>query len=268
MYDEQHIGKHLARIFGLTGQVAVVTGSAQGLGREIARLLAEVGAQVVIADLNLEAAKVAAADIESDGGTALALPVNLGDESSIKALFASVSQQYGHLDILVNNAAHRGKAELFEMSVEQWDSMLQVTLRGTFLCAREAIMLMKRQGNGGSIVNISSVGSVHPTLWGVNVHYDAAKAGVDSVTRSLASEFASDRIRVNSVLPGGMSSEGGKNISAQYEIRGPMIGAGRIPLGRVAEPREVAQVVLFLASPAASYVTGQILAADGGYMVS
>ncbi len=268
MYTEEHIGKHLARFFGLSGQVAVVTGAAQGLGREIARVLAQAGAQVVVADLNLEVAKLAAADIEAKGGAAVGMPVDLAQESSIKALFTAVGTRHGRVDILVNNAAHRGKAELFDMTVEQWDAMVQVTLRGTFLCCREAIALMKRQGNGGSIVNISSVGSVHPTLWGVNVHYDAAKAGVDSVTRSLASEFAGDRIRVNSVLPGGMSSEGGKNISAQYKIRGPMLGAGRIPLGRVADPGEVALVVLFLVSPAASYVTGQNLAADGGYLVS
>jgi NAD(P)-dependent dehydrogenase (short-subunit alcohol dehydrogenase family) len=146
--------------------------------------------------------------------------------------------------------------------------MQQVTLRGSFLCAREAIRRMRAKGKGGCVVNISSVGAVHPTLWGVNVHYDAAKAGVDALTRSLASEFASDGIRVNSLLPGGMSSEGGRDISSSYEIRGPMVGPGRIGLGRLADPLEVAQVALFLASPASSYVTGQILAADGGYMVS
>src|SRR5207302_3483660 len=111
---------------------------------------------------------------------------------------------------------------------------------GTFLCSRAAITRMRREGRGGAIVNISSVGSVHTTLWGVNAHYDAAKAGVDSLTRSLSSEFAADNIRVNSVLPGGMSSEGGNAISASYAIRGPMAGAGRIPMGRIASPLEVA----------------------------
>ena len=109
---------------------------------------------------------------------------------------------------------------------------------------------------------------MHTTLWGVNAHYDAAKAGVDSLTRSLASEFAAENIRVNSVLPGGMSSEGGKSISAAYHIRGPMVGAGRIPMGRIADPLEVANCVLFLASPAASYITGQCIVADGGFLVS
>lgn len=267
MYNEAQIGTRLASIFNLTGKVAVITGAAQGLGRQVARLFAQVGARVVIADLNLEAAQATAADIGADGGIAMACGVNVAEADSVAALFAAIDSRFAQVDILVNNAAHRAKAEFLDMSVAQWDSMQQVTLRGTFLCAREAIRRMKARGQGGSIVNISSVGAVHPTLWGINVHYDAAKAGVDSLTRSLASEFAGDAIRVNSLLPGGMSSEGGHNISTSYKIRGPMVGPGRIGLGRVADPMEVAQVALFLASPAASYVTGQILAADGGYMV-
>jgi NAD(P)-dependent dehydrogenase (short-subunit alcohol dehydrogenase family) len=268
MYTEAQIATRLAAIFNLTGKVAVITGAAQGLGRQTARLFAEVGARVVIADLNREAALAAAADIETGGGIATGCEVDVADVASVEALFATIDDRFGQVDILVNNAAHRGKAEFLEMPVEQWDVMQKVTLRGSFLCAREAIRRMKARGKGGSIVNISSVGSVHPTLWGINVHYDAAKAGVDSLTRSLASEFASDGIRVNSLLPGGMSSEGGHSISASYKIRGPMTGPGRIALGRVADPMEVAQAALFLASPAASYVTGQILAADGGYLVS
>jgi NAD(P)-dependent dehydrogenase (short-subunit alcohol dehydrogenase family) len=268
MYDSSQVGARLAGVYGLTDKVAVVTGAAQGLGREIARLFAQVGARVVVADLNGDAARGAAAEIESKGGVAAAAQVDIADDASVKNLFDFTGRTFGGIDALVNNAANRSKAELFEMTREQWDAMLNVTLRGTFLCSREAIGRMKAKGNGGSIVNISTVGSVHTTIWGVNVHYDAAKAGVDSLTRSFASEFAADGIRVNSILPGGMASEGAKQISSTYRIRGPMIGTGRIPLGRMASPLEVAQAVLFFASPASSYITGQIVAVDGGFSVS
>jgi NAD(P)-dependent dehydrogenase (short-subunit alcohol dehydrogenase family) len=168
MYTETQIGIRLASMFNLSGKVAVITGSAQGLGRQMAQLFAEVGAQVMIADLNVEAARLAAADIEAKGGIAAACGVNVAEATSIAALFAAVDGRFGQVDILINNAAHRGKAEFFEMSVEQWDVMQQVTVRGSFLCAREAIRRMKAQGKGGSIVNISSVSAVHPTIWGVN----------------------------------------------------------------------------------------------------
>jgi NAD(P)-dependent dehydrogenase (short-subunit alcohol dehydrogenase family) len=268
MYNESQIGSRLAGMFNLTGRVAIITGAAQGLGRETAKLLAEVGASVVIADLNLEAARRTAAEIESGGGIALACIVDVADEGSVKEMFAAVDGRFGGVDILVNNAAYRAKAEFFDMPVQQWDKMQEVVVRGTFLCCREAIKRMKTARKGGSIVNISSVGSVHTTLWGVNTHYDAAKAAVDSITRTLGGEFAADRIRVNSILPGGMQSEGARDISTDFTIRGPITGTGRIPMGRIAAPIEVAHAVLFLASPASSYITGQMLAADGGFMVS
>ena len=268
MYNEVQVGARLATIFNLTGKVAIITGSAQGLGRATANLFAEVGAQVVIADLNAEAAQRTASDIEAKGGIALAHAVDVADEASVTSLFNAVDARFGSIDILVNNVAYRAKAEFLEMPVEQWDKMHEVTVRGTFLCSRQAIKRMSASGRGGTVVNISSVSSARTTLWGVNAHYDSAKAGVDSLTRTLAGEFAADKIRVNSLLPGGMASEGGKNISTSYNIRGPMVGPGRIPMGRIADPMEVAQAALFLASPASSYITGQMLAADGGFMVS
>ncbi|MGO8858267.1 MAG: SDR family NAD(P)-dependent oxidoreductase [Steroidobacteraceae bacterium] len=268
MIDQNRIGTRLAGIFELTDRVAIVTGSAQGLGRDTAWLLAEVGARTVIADFNVEGAKAVATQIETAGGIAFPCHVDLSSEESIKRMFEAVDGQFGCVDVLVNNVADRSKAEFFDMTVAEWDRMFNVTARGTFLCCREAVTRMRRGGRGGSIVNISTVGAVRTTLWGVNAHYDAAKSAVDSLTRTLGGEFASEGIRVNSVLPGGMASEGARNISAAFKIRGPMIGPGRIPMGRIADPKEVAQAVLFFASPASRYITGQLLGVDGGFMVS
>lgn len=268
MSNEQQIGARLARIFSLAGKTALITGAGSGLGRVTANLFADVGAQVVVVDLNLAAAKATVAQLEANGGNALAVEADVSDEKAVAAAFTALDQRFGSIDILVNNAAHRSKAEFFEMTVEQWDKMHEVCTRGTFLCSREAIKRMKGTGKGGAIVNISSMSAAHTNLWGINYHYDSAKRGVDALTQGLAGEFAADHIRINSVLPGGMNSEGGANISATFKLRGPVTGPGRIPMGRISDPIEVAHAVLFLASPAASYVTGQLLAADGGFLVA
>jgi NAD(P)-dependent dehydrogenase (short-subunit alcohol dehydrogenase family) len=268
MANEQQIGTRLARIFSLAGKTALITGAGSGLGRATANLFAEVGAQVVVADLVLDAAKATVAQIEANGGEALAVQCDVSDEVAVAAAFAATDQRFGKIDILVNNAAHRSKNEFFDMTVKEWDKMHEVCTRGTFLCSREAIKRMKAAGNGGAIVNISSMSAAHTNLWGINYHYDSAKRGVDALTQGLAGEFAADNIRINSVQPGGMKSEGGANISASFKIRGPVTGPGRMPMGRIADPMEVAHAVLFLASPAASYVTGQLLAAEGGFLVS
>lgn len=268
MSNIQQIGARLARIFSLAGKTAIITGSGSGLGRATAALFAEVGAQMVVADLNLDAAKATVTQIESNGGTALAVQVDVADSQSVTAMFEATDRRFGGVDILVNNAAHRSKAEFFDMTVEQWDKMHEVCTRGTFLCSREAIKRMQAARKGGAIVNISSMSAAHTNLWGINYHYDSAKRGVDALTQGLAGEFAAENIRINSVQPGAMNSEGGKNISASFKIRGPAAGPGRIPMGRHCDPIEVAHAVLFLASPAASYVTGQLLAAEGGFLVS
>lgn len=146
--------------------------------------------------------------------------------------------------------------------------MQAVTSRGTFLCMREAVRLMRESGRGGAIVNVSSVASIRPVVFN-SVDYDAAKAGVNAMTRAFAAEFAGDGIRVNAIMPGGTNSGGaGRMGGEQVRIYGPITQPGRVLMNRIAEPIEQARAILFLASPASSYITGQTLAVEGGALLS
>ncbi len=255
------------RVFTLEGKVALVTGAAQGLGREIASLFLDVGASVVIADLNGEAAQATAGELSAKGPT-LGVAMDVADEAAVQAGFAAAAERFGGVDVLVNNAAYRNKANTMDMPVAEWDVMHAVCTRGTFLCLREAVKQMRGRG-GGSVVNISSMSAQHPTIF-PNMHYDSAKAGVDAITRLGAVEFARDNIRVNSVLPGGMATPGPDKMKAMEaqggpKIDGPALVPGRSLFGRVAQPIEMARAVLFLASDAASYITGAELLVDAGF---
>ena len=268
MITPQRSGETLNSIFGVQGLTAVVTGAASGIGKRTARLFASVGANVVVADLDDENAKAVAAEIEGAGGRALAVRCDISSESEIKALFQATAAAFGGVDILVNNAACRPKADFMEMSADTWDLMHAINTRGTFLCMREAIRLMRASGKGGSIVNISTIGSLHPTIFN-NTHYDSSKAGVNALTQTSAVEFAPDKIRVNAILPGGTDTEGSRKLrNAGVTTKGPiMLAPGRIPMGRMAAPEELANAILFLASPASSYITGVLLPVDGGYAI-
>lgn len=257
----------LTSLFGLEGQVAIITGGGAGLGSDLSLMFAGAGAHVVVADLDETAAMTVAADISARGGKASARHVDVTDESSVLALFAYTTDKLGGVDILINNVGAYPNKPLLEMTVGDWQFVQDVNLKGTFLCTREAVRSMKEQGRGGRIVNISSIASMHPALHG-NAHYCASKGGVNMFTKEVALEAAEWGINVNVLAPGGVMTETrAKRVASAATWRGPATDSTRFLLG-TAPPWKHAAGALFLASLGASHITGQVLVADGGFLIS
>lgn len=258
----------IGRLLQMDGKVALVTGGARGIGRAVCELLDEAGAKVAVCDLD-EANAAAVADKLQDG---MAIAADVSSEQAVEAMFERIRTHYGRFDVLIHVAAIFPKRDFLKMTAAQWDEMQAVNVRGTFLLMREAIKAMKAGGNGGTIVNVSSA-SGERALVTHNSAYGASKAAVTNLTRSMAIEVGADNIRVNAVLPGGVVTEGAQLATARMKeeglvIAGPMTMPGRLPLVRMADPSEIAAACLFLASDAASYITGHALAVDGGFLVS
>ncbi len=230
----------------LEGRVAFVTGAAGGIGRATVAILREAGATVVGGDRE-----------RADG----VVPLDVRDEASIREAIGACVERHGRLDILVNAAGVTHRVPSLDVQLEDWDRVQEVNLRGTFLCCRAAATVMRDAG--GAIVNVASQLAIAPT--GGRAAYVSSKAGVIALTRSLAVEWA-PKVRVNGVAPGVTRTAMIEAIERDEPTRRSF--EERIPLGRFAEPREIADAILFLASAASSYVTGHILVADGGYTIS
>jgi len=251
---------------GVRDRVAVVTGAANGLGREIAQLLAREGARVALGDLEPSGLERTVAAIVAAGGTALAVAGDLTEEEGARRLIDAAVDRFGRVDILVNNVGGSRNAKIWEMRAEDWDFVLRLNLRPTFLCTRAAVPHMMRQHHG-RIVCMSS-GAREGTPWTAyyagGAAYSAAKAGVHGFVRDVALELAEHGINVNAVAPGPIDTErtgpGLRKLNETVEYSPDHM----TPLRRLGEPIEVAHAVLFLASDEASYITGHTLAVTGG----
>ncbi|MFA4844033.1 MAG: 3-oxoacyl-[acyl-carrier-protein] reductase [Candidatus Margulisiibacteriota bacterium] len=241
----------------LKGKVAFVTGAAQGIGKAIALTLAKAGADVVVSDINLELAAQTAKEVEALGVKALALKTNVTDPAEVEAALAETVKVLGKVDILVNNAGITKDNLLIRMKKEDWDAVINVNLTSVFNCAKAAAGLMMKQ-RYGKIINIASIVGQMGNFGQAN--YAASKAGVIGFTKTIAKELASRNVCCNAIAPGFIQTAMTDKLAP--EVKEKMMA--QIPLGKLGTPEDVANAVLFLASPESDYVTGQVLAVNGG----
>lgn len=257
----------LLELLDLRDRTAIVTGAAMGIGEGIAARLHEAGANVVLADVAEEAVQATAGRLEERrAGSALAVPTDVSDPQDVADMVKAAVERFGGIDILVNNAGIFPFAPLLAMSEEDFMRVVDVNLRGVFLCTRAVSEQMVEQGRGGTIVNITSIDALHPSMVGL-AHYDASKHGVWGFTKNVALELAPHGIRVNAIAPGGVATPGVAAMQPSGEAE-DVVADLPIPMGRLAEPDEIGRVALFLASDLAAYMTGSQVVVDGGLLLT
>jgi 2-dehydro-3-deoxy-D-gluconate 5-dehydrogenase len=260
--------------YGMEGRRAAVTGAAMGIGFGIARRLGEAGADVLLADRDEQALEAAVARLGGTNGKVDGLVLDVADDDAGPRLVDAATSSLGGLDVVVNNAGIFPTAPVLDMEADLLDRVLQVNLRGLVLISQAAARHLVAAGRGGSILNIASIDALHPSMVGLAA-YDASKGGVVMFTKSLALELAPHRITVNTIAPGGVSTEGtsqpleGSGMSPE-EQRAFMedFVERKIPLGRMGEPDDIAFAAVYLTSPAAAWITGSLLVVDGGTLLT
>jgi NAD(P)-dependent dehydrogenase (short-subunit alcohol dehydrogenase family) len=253
----------MTNMFRVDNQVAVVIGGAGGIGEALGHGLAEYGAKVVIADVDMPKAEQVAQNIQAQfkGSDATAFKFDITDEKSVAALRDKVISKFGTVDILVNSQGVNVKKTGIEFPVNDWDFMFNINVRGTMLSCREfgKVMVERKKGK---VINLSSVRGIRATSWGGNEGYSATKGAIDMITRSLASEWAPYKINVNAIGPSTVATKFSEKTLQDPEKLKRFLAS--CPLGRVGQPADIVGACVFLASPASDFITGQILYLDGG----
>jgi len=245
--------------FSLKGKVALVTGGSRGIGKAIAVGLAKAGADVALASRKLPDLEEVAKEIKAAGRKSLAVATHVGRLEEINNLVSKVKEEFGKIDILVNNAGTNPTMDqAMEIEERAWDSIMNLNLKGLFFLSQAVAKLMKEQG-GGKIINVASIEGITPGILPV---YAISKAGVIMATKVMAQQWAKYNIRVNAIAPGLTKTRFAEALWSNPEILN--VAVTRTPMGRIAEPEEMVGAVIFLASDASGYVTGQVLAVDGG----
>jgi NAD(P)-dependent dehydrogenase (short-subunit alcohol dehydrogenase family) len=263
--------KKINELFNFVGRTVLVTGGSMGIGYGIVKRFAEAGANIVIADIN-GSGEIKAKTISQEYGVkTIFIKTDISQEDEVKNLIAETEKQFNKIDILINNAGIFPVSPVLGTSLELWEKIQAINLRGVFLCCREAAKLMIKNGNG-NIINIASVDALHPSMIGLAA-YDASKHGVWGFTKNFALEMAKEKIRVNAIAPGGIRTEGVEEMShgatkAAGNPEAPQEAPMDVPMKRMGEPDEIATIALFLASDASSYMTGSVIVADGGMLLN
>jgi glucose 1-dehydrogenase len=255
----------------LVNQVAIVTGANSGIGEGIARAMADAGAAVVINYVaNPDAAQKIVSDITSKDGRAIAVQADVSNEDQVKAMFARTIETYGTVDIMVNNAGLQKDAAFHEMTLAQWNTVININLSGQFLCAREAVREFLRRGQSkysAALGKVICISSVHETIpWGGHVNYASSKGGILMLMKSMAQELAPRKIRVNSIGPGAIKTPINRSAWETPEAMQSLLTL--IPDGRIGIPEDIGRAAVWLASDDSDYVTGQTLFVDGGMTLS
>ena len=273
MSDNQE-EKSLNELIRLDNRNAIVTGGATGIGAVITRRLTEAGARVLIIDIDQEEVEKTAKDIGSRGYQVTSSQCDVSKEEQVKSVIDYAVKEMGSVHILVNNAGIYPRKHLDEMTGDDFNNVIAVNLLGTFLCSRYASAEMIRQKQGGCIINIASIEAVHPSSTGMTA-YDASKGGVLMLTKSLARELGPHGIRVNAIAPGAILTRAiMSHVSKQTDeeekagLKELKSFMSRMALGRMGDADDIARVALFLASEMSSYITGDMIVVDGGYLIS